>query len=528
MTDAAVAVVGRLPTIVVDVDGQPLQARQTAGLVEVIVRQALAAPALCELIFAEPPGTLEVAEVLKPGAELRVSQVGSDVALFEGDVTAVEHAYGAAHSRELRVRGYDKLHRLRKRQNVRVLLDKTPQQVAEEVAGAIGASVEATDSGPTWQRLAQHRQTDLKLLLEVTSRSGLYPVLLDGTLHLITLDGFGEPVSLHWGTTLLEARIEANGEPATSSVEATGWDPSRSETWTAMATTPRVGRSISAAVSAEDVGGSGVRVLVDEPVPDQERATALAQAELDARVADEVTFWGVAAGDPRLRPGAPIDIDNVGPDLSGRYVVTEAIHRISRVEGYLTEISTAPPPIPERERATVAVPGVVKSVDDPDQLGRVQVTLPTIGDIESAWMEVLSVGAGSGKGLVALPDVDDSVLVLLLHGDPAQGIVLGGLYGTGGPVDSGVVGGQVQRYTFLTRGNQRIKLDDEAKELVLEDSSSGKVTMGNQKIRIEDVTGSSIEMTQQNVVLHSAVSLRIEAPGNSIVIKASSIDFESA
>ena len=67
----------------------------------------------------------------------------------------------------------------------------------------------------------------------------------------------------------------------------------------------------------------------------------------------------------------------------------------------------------------MAVPGVVKSVDDPDQLGRVQVTLPTLGDIESAWMEVLSVGAGSGKGLVALPDVDDSVLVLLIHGDPA-------------------------------------------------------------------------------------------------------------
>ena len=44
-------------------------------------------------------------------------------------------------------------------------------------------------------------------------------------------------------------------------------------------------------------------------------------------------------------------------------------------------------------------------------------------------MEVLSVGAGSGKGLVACPDVDDQVLVLLLHGDPAQGIVLGGLYG---------------------------------------------------------------------------------------------------
>ena len=78
----------------------------------------------------------------------------------------------------------------------------------------------------------------------------------------------------------------------------------------------------------------------------------------------------------------------------------------------------------------------------------------------------------------------------------------------------------MQRFTLRTPGDQMIPLDDEAKELVLEDSTSGKVTMGNQKIRIEDATGSSLEMTQQNVVLHAAVDLRIEAPGNNIVIKA--------
>ena len=36
---------------------------------------------------------------------------------------------------------------------------------------------------------------------------------------------------------------------------------------------------------------------------------------------------------------------------------------------------------------------------------------------------------------------DDRVLVLLVHGDPAQGIVLGGLYGAGGPYDTGIGSG---------------------------------------------------------------------------------------
>jgi phage baseplate assembly protein gpV len=245
------------------------------------------------------------------------------------------------------------------------------------------------------------------------------------------------------------------------------------------------------------------------------------------RAATEVTLAGVAIGDPRLRPATPVDVENLGPQLSGRYVLTEAVHRISRASGYLTEISSTPPAAPERRRETLAVPGVVDSVDDPDGLARVRVQLPTFADIESAWMEVLTVGAGSGKGLVALPDVGDRVLVLLLHADPAQGVVLGGLYGTGGAPDSGVVDGSVKRYTLVTAGGQRIVLDDENGELVIEDSSDGRLTMGQRRIRLEDATGTSLEMSPESVVLHSAVSLRIEAPGNGIVIKASSVDFES-
>ena len=334
----------RTPAIQVEAGGRLLEASETTGLVGVLVRQALSTPTLCELTFADPPGTLDVADSLSPGTELRVGVAGSEVPLFEGDVTAVEHAYGATHAREVRIRGYDRLHRLRKQQSVRVLLKMTPSELAQEIGGVIGASVEATESGPSWERVVQHRQSDLRLLTDVASRSGLYVVLRGGTLHLVTLAGIGEPIPLSWGTTLLEARIEANGEPATRSVEASGWNAGTAETI-------RRQRASRASVAArptplprQRIGGSGVRVLVDEAVPDADRAAALAQAELDARVGGEVTLRAVALGDPRLRPAAPIEVDNVAPNLAGRYVITEAVHTFGRDEGYLTEISTAPPP----------------------------------------------------------------------------------------------------------------------------------------------------------------------------------------
>ncbi len=122
----------------------------------------------------------------------------------------------------------------------------------------------------------------------------------------------------------------------------------------------------------------------------------------------------------------------------------------------------------------------------------------------------MSVGAGGGKGLVALPDTGDKVLVLLTHGDPASGIVLGGLYGADGPFDSGLEGGAIKRYSLKTSGGHVITLDDEARTL-----------------KIEDPAGSYVELAPELVSIHAATDLTIEAPGRKVRIVAASVDFET-
>jgi phage baseplate assembly protein gpV len=105
--------------------------------------------------------------------------------------------------------------------------------------------------------------------------------------------------------------------------------------------------------------------------------------------------------------------------------------------------------------------------------------------------------------------VDDQVLVLFPQGDPASAVVLGGLYGTGAPPDSGLVEGVVARYTLLTPGGQRVQLDDARKLL-----------------RLENSEGSYVELTPGRVVLHAETDLLIEAPGRSIVVQGQAIDFQ--
>jgi hypothetical protein len=98
--------------------------------------------------------------------------------------------------------------------------------------------------------------------------------------------------------------------------------------------------------------------------------------------------------------------------------------------------------------------------------------------------------------------------VALLHHDPAQAIVLGGLYGMERPPDSGVEGGAVRRYTFVTPGGQRLRLDD------------GGI------VRLENSAGSFLELGPDRLWLHANTPLEMEAPGQAIVIRGRSIDFQ--
>jgi uncharacterized protein involved in type VI secretion and phage assembly len=201
------------------------------ALGQVRVQQRLSQPTLCEMTFYDPPGPLDAATSLEPGTELRITLSGHMAPLFVGQVTAVEHVYGATHEHQVHVRGYDRLHQLRKRQSLRAHVQVTPRDLAQELVADLGLSVEASESGPLWQRLIQHQQSDLELLFEVTEQCGLYFTLADDVLHLLTLEGSGDPVPLALGDSLHEARIEASGEPACRTVTASGWNPLLVETY---------------------------------------------------------------------------------------------------------------------------------------------------------------------------------------------------------------------------------------------------------------------------------------------------------
>lgn len=76
------------------------------------------------------------------------------------------------------------------------------------------------------------------------------------------------------------------------------------------------------------------------------------------------------------------------------------------------------------------VPWVVSAIVtdnvDPDELGRIQVKFPTLNEEPlSFWLRQASPNAGIERGLYALPEIDDEVLVVFMQGSQDVGVIIG-------------------------------------------------------------------------------------------------------
>ncbi len=513
-----------LPALQIRLDGTLLEQHSLDTFESLRVQQHLSLPVLVELVFLNPPESLLEKTPGSTGQSLEVNIEGQARSLFKGDVTAVEVKYRADQSCRLYLRGHDRLHRMGKRRPVRAHIQLTLVDLARELTGDLDVEVEAEDSGVIRQTLVQHCQSDLQLLREVAEREGIYFQLCENRLRFFALNGLDETITLVLGHELISAEAEINNDASCHGVETKAWDPWMMEMREGSASHARSGRRTSLQSTAEDTQV----MLTNRVAQSNEQAEALAQGLLDRRAAAQVVLRGIAEGDSHLQPGVGIEVQGIQHSLAGRYVLASVVHIVDRQQGYVCELDSTPPPQESGDNASTSTFGLVSRVDDPQGLARIRVILPAFYDFETDWLDVVMPAAGPGKGLIALPDIDDRVLLLLVNGDPAQAVVLGGVYGSQPPPDAGVEGDKVERYSFLTPGGQSIRMDDGTSSIRMETTDGQFVEMTPDSIQVGDANGSLLEMSDQRCLIHAATQLDIEAPGKRIFIRGQAIDFERA
>lgn len=162
--------------------------------------------------------------------------------------------------------------------------------------------------------------------------------------------------------------------------------------------------------------------------------------------------------------------------------------------------------------------GLVNDLDDPQNLGRVRVTFPYLGDQVSDWARLVTPMAGKDRGMFFRPEKDDEVLVGFELGDVRRPYILGSLWSTTDtpPADDGNATENNWRF-IKSRNGHIVKLDDTQGQEKIEIIGSD----GERQI-VFDIAGKKIQVTcDSGDVEVSASAGKVKVEATTIEIKAS-------
>ncbi len=536
-----------LSQIFIKVGGSDVPAELMNVLREAVVDTSLQLPSMFSLSFNDPQLKWVDEALFDLGKEVEISAKspdGTQGILIKGEITALEPNFSASGDTLLVVRGYDKAHRLHRGKKTRTFLKQKDSDLVSKIAGEAGLSAQADSTTVTYDYILQNNQTNMEFLAARAERIGYQVYSAEGKLYFKKGDAsLGTGPELKLAENLTSFQPAMAGTHQADKMKVLSWDVKAKRAITGQATPNsslnQGGFGKTGGAAAQSAFGTAEAVITDQPVFTADEANALAEGLSNDISRDFVQAEGSCTGDPRVKAGYKIKIKGVGTRFSGDYFVTSAMH-IYNANGYETRFS-----ISGRQPNTLShllesnndgahglvqgvVVGIVTNLKDPDDLGRVKVKYPWLGDnIESDWVRLASPMAGSGRGLLYLPEVNDEVLIAFEHGDVHHPYIVGALWSnTDKPLkpNSEVVGsdGKVNQRIIKTRAGHVILLDDkEGAEQVSITSKSGHTVIlddksGSESITIKDKTGNNkmvIDSTKNSMAINVNGDFTVEAKG---------------
>ncbi len=174
--------------------------------------------------------------------------------------------------------------------------------------------------------------------------------------------------------------------------------------------------------------------------------------------------------------------------------------------------------------------GLVTNNQDPQNLGRVKLKFPFWSDTEeSDWARLAVLMGGADRGIYALPEVNDEVLVAFAHGDIRYPYVLGALWNGQDKPPATNEDGQNDLRLIKSRSGHLISFNDKAGEEVLEIKSKQghTITIDNAGIKVQDEdeqTVITLDAGNKTVTITAQKDLKLAAPNGALSIMAKTIE----
>jgi len=551
-----------MPDNIIITIGGKVQSDIERDLIEVVVDTNLYLPAMFSITLNDDfndGGKLMYADsdTFKIGAEVKIEietdEIPEEARLVKavvciGEITAIEPIFEDDGVPLFRVRGYDRAHWLTRGKKTRTFGDANPngpgmsdQQIINtivgETKGLTGAQVDTSGlSALKYPYLLQYNQTDLEFLWSRARRLGYQVYVEDKKLYFQKADAHrgsasDKPAKLYWPLNLSSFEPRQSVMYQVDEAVVKGWDPAKKDAIEGKVTSdksalfPKTGLTNRGSAEAKAAFGTAQDVGVDTPVYTLDEAKVLAQAKFTAAESMYVQAEAVCRqGDPRLIAGRMVTVDGVGQRFSGDYYVTEARHVFSGGSYQVTfsvtgrQINTVSDLVTaESNGDTRMISGVVTAkvtnLDDPEQLGRVQVMFPWLpkyksADLASNWARLASPMAGKERGLFFTPEVDDEVLVAFEHGDPSHPYIVGVLWKS---KDKPPAGTKAILASDKSAVDQRVIRSRSGHLIILDD------TDGEEQIIVQDKTEKNsivINSKENTMTILSDGDMTISTQGN--------------
>src|SRR4030095_2737071 len=163
-------------------------------------------------------------------------------------------------------------------------------------------------------------------------------------------------------------------------------------------------------------------------------------------------------------------------------------------------------------------PALVTDIKDPDNQGRVKVSLPWApdggDDRYENWARLATLMGGNNRGSWFIPDVQDEGLVAFECGDPRRPYVLGGLWnGSDAPPESMDGSGKNYKKVLRSRNGVRVTLDDTdgQEQFMVETPGGQKLTMkdGPGMVEIVDSNGNSVKLETAGITVNASAKVSV-------------------
>lgn len=340
-----------VPIFQIRVNGTPLAVPYHKAITGVSVDLVTNEPCAFALQINDPKLELVDAEqgILAEGNELEIfmGYTRTTQSMITGEITSIGANLDEGGGLTLNVHGFDKLHAGTRGTGYREFREKKrDSDIVREIATDMHLTADVDVTEEQGKQQIQNHVSNLKYIKYLAKKNGFF-FWVEGNKLMFKRSRDRKEIRVARGKNLISFSTQLSTSGQTSAVEVRGWDAAQKRAFSARAEATQsqaynTGLSATGQAQIKGIGSNRSERIIyaDGEVGSIAEAQRLADAELAKQQRALFSIQGSTIGNPDIRTGNILILEEMGRFSKVKYVVETALHEINQ-SGYRTSFTAS-------------------------------------------------------------------------------------------------------------------------------------------------------------------------------------------